>query len=132
MSSAPCSRPSMTWTGRARPGRSGLRSPTRTCIPRWSEGCSNGSARSAASCRLAELETALIDQAAGCGNVAAPGMTHLQHAQPVLFGHQLLAHVQAFARDVSRLRDWDKRAAVSPLGSGALAGSSLVGDPFFP
>ncbi len=56
-------------------------------------------------------------------------MTHLQHAQPVLFGHQLLAHVQAFARDVGRLRDWDKRAAVSPLGSGALAGSSLPVDP---
>jgi argininosuccinate lyase len=61
--------------------------------------------------------------------VPAPGMTHLQHAQPVLFGHQLLAHVQAFARDVGRLRDWDKRAAVSPLGSGALAGSSLPVDP---
>ena len=45
-------------------------------------------------------------------------MTHLQHAQPVLFGHQLLAHVQAFARDVGRLRDWDKRAAVCPLGLG--------------
>jgi argininosuccinate lyase len=75
--------------------------------------------------RLAELETALMDQAAANGNVPAPGMTHLQHAQPVLFGHQLLAHVQGFARDVGRLRDWDKRAAVSPLGSGALAGSSL-------
>src|SRR5437870_4369400 len=79
--------------------------------------------------RLAELETALIDQAAASGDVPAPGMTHLQHAQPVLFGHQLLAHVQAFVRDVSRLRDWDKRAAVSPLGSGALAGSSLPVDP---
>src|ERR1700722_11594508 len=79
--------------------------------------------------RLAELETALMDQAAANGNVAAPGMTHLQHAQPVLFGHQLLAHVQGFARDVGRLRDWDKRAAVSPLGSGALAGSSLPVDP---
>ena len=56
-------------------------------------------------------------------------MTHLQHAQPVLFAHQLLAHVQAFARDVQRLRDWDARAAVSPLGSGALAGSSLPVDP---
>ena len=56
-------------------------------------------------------------------------MTHLQHAQPVVFGHQLLAHGQAFARDVSRLRDWDKRAAVSPLGAGALAGSSLPLDP---
>ena len=79
--------------------------------------------------RLAELETALIDQAAASGDLPAPGMTHLQHAQPVLFGHQLLAHVQAFARDVGRLRDWDKRAAVSPLGSGALAGSSLPVDP---
>src|SRR5580658_9055649 len=79
--------------------------------------------------RVAELESALIDQAAASGDVPAPGMTHLQHAQPVLFGHQLLAHVQAFARDVSRLRDWDKRAAISPLGSGALAGSSLPVDP---
>src|SRR6266852_5538807 len=70
--------------------------------------------------RLAELETALIDQAAAGGNVPAPGMTHLQHAQPLLLGHQLLAHAQAFSRDVGRLRDWDKRAAVSPLGSGAL------------
>src|SRR5579864_9559529 len=79
--------------------------------------------------RLAELESALIDQAAASGDVPAPGMTHMQHAQPVLFGHQLLAHVQAFARDVSRLQDWDKRAAISPLGSGALAGSSLPVDP---
>jgi argininosuccinate lyase len=56
-------------------------------------------------------------------------MTHLQHAQPVLFAHQLLAHAQALARDADRLRDWDKRAAVSPLGSGALAGSSVPLDP---
>src|SRR6202453_4561891 len=79
--------------------------------------------------RRAELETALIDKAAASGDVPAPGMTHLQHAQPVLFGHQLLAHVQAYVRDVGRLQDWDKRAAVSPLGSGALAGSSLPVDP---
>src|SRR6202021_61619 len=79
--------------------------------------------------RIAELESALIDQAAASGDVPAPGMTHLQHAQPVLFGQQLLAHVPAFARDVSRLRDWDRRAAISPLGSGALAGSSLPIDP---
>src|SRR6201997_2858366 len=79
--------------------------------------------------RLAELQTALMAQAEACGDLPAPGMTHLQHAQPVLFAHQLLAHVQAFARDVGRLRDWDKRAAVSPLGSGALAGSSLPVDP---
>ncbi|HTU74107.1 MAG TPA: argininosuccinate lyase [Trebonia sp.] len=79
--------------------------------------------------RIAELQTALISQAEACGDTPAPGMTHLQHAQPVLFAHQLLAHVQAFARDAARLMDWDKRAAVSPLGAGALAGSSLPIDP---
>ena len=79
--------------------------------------------------RLAELETALMEQAGQHLHTPVPGMTHLQHAQPVLLAHQLLAHVQAFARDVGRLRDWDKRAAVSPLGAGALAGSSLPLDP---
>jgi argininosuccinate lyase len=63
------------------------------------------------------------------GQTPAPGMTHMQHAQPVLLAHQLLAHVQALARDIARLRDWDKRAAICPLGSGALAGSSLPLDP---
>ncbi|GIH79139.1 argininosuccinate lyase [Planobispora longispora] len=79
--------------------------------------------------RVVELETALMSQAEAHAETAAPGMTHLQHAQPVSFGHQLLAHVHAFARDIDRLRDWDRRAAVSPLGSGALAGSSLPLDP---
>jgi argininosuccinate lyase len=79
--------------------------------------------------RLVELETALIEQAERTIDVPAPGMTHMQHAQPILFAHQLLAHVQSFARDISRLRDWDRRAAVSPLGAGALAGSSLPLDP---
>jgi argininosuccinate lyase len=58
-----------------------------------------------------------------------PGRTHLQHAQPVLFAHHLLAHAHALSRDASRLRDWDRRADVSPYGSGALAGSSLGLDP---
>jgi argininosuccinate lyase len=79
--------------------------------------------------RLTELEAALLGQAEQHLDTPVPGMTHMQHAQPVLLAHQLLAHVQAFARDASRLRDWDKRAAVSPLGSGALAGSSLPLDP---
>ena len=79
--------------------------------------------------RVAELQTALLAQAAGHTDTPVPGMTHLQHAQPVVFAHQLLAHAQALARDVGRLRDWDKRAAVSPLGAGALAGSSLPLDP---
>jgi argininosuccinate lyase len=78
---------------------------------------------------LAALEGALLGQAHEHVDTPAPGMTHLQHAQPVLFAHQLAAHVQAFARDVHRLRDWDLRASVSPLGSGALAGSSLPLDP---
>jgi argininosuccinate lyase len=79
--------------------------------------------------RLVELADALLEQAARHVETPAPGMTHVQHAQPVSFGHQLLAHVQPLLRDLSRLADWDARAAVSPLGSGALAGSSLPLDP---
>jgi len=60
-----------------------------------------------------------------------PGRTHLQHAQPVLLSHHLLAHAWALLRDVDRLRDWDRRADESPYGSGALAGSSLGLSPEF-
>ncbi len=79
--------------------------------------------------KLLALVDALMEQAERHVTSAMPGMTHLQHAQPITFGHQLLAHAQAFMRDVSRLHDWDARANVSPLGSGALAGSSLPLDP---
>nr|WP_203920909.1 argininosuccinate lyase [Rugosimonospora africana] len=79
--------------------------------------------------RVVELADALTEQAERHVDTPAPGMTHLQHAQPITFGHQLLAHVQALLRDLDRLRDWDRRAAVSPLGAGALAGSSLPLDP---
>ena len=81
--------------------------------------------------RIVELQTALMDQAQRhlAEATPAPGLTHTQHAQPVLLAHHLLAHVHAFARDVARLRDWDKRAAISPLGAGALAGSSMPLDP---
>jgi argininosuccinate lyase len=79
--------------------------------------------------RLVELADALVEQAAQHLETPAPGFTHLQPAQPISFGHQLLAHVQALLRDLERLRDWDKRAAISPLGAGALAGSSLPLDP---
>jgi argininosuccinate lyase len=72
---------------------------------------------------------ALADQAERHLGVAMPGRTHMQHAQPVLLSHHLLAHCWALARDVDRLADWDERAAVSPYGSGALAGSSLGLDP---
>ena len=61
---------------------------------------------------------------------SCPGRTHLQHAQPVLLSHHLMAHAWPLVRDVARLRDWDARvAADSPYGSGALAGSSLGLDP---
>jgi argininosuccinate lyase len=80
---------------------------------------------------LLGLMSALAGQAQRHLDVAMPGRTHLQHAQPVLLSHHLLAHVHALARDVDRLRDWDRRAAESPYGSGALAGTSLGLDPGF-
>ena len=58
-----------------------------------------------------------------------PGKTHLQSAQPILLAHHLLAHAHPLLRDVDRIVDFDERAAVSPYGSGALAGSSLGLDP---
>jgi argininosuccinate lyase len=63
------------------------------------------------------------------GRVYLPGYTHLQRAQPVSLAHHLLAHGWALARDVDRLVDCRRRADVSPLGAGALAGSSLPLDP---
>ncbi|MCM2429477.1 argininosuccinate lyase [Streptomyces sp. RKAG337] len=78
---------------------------------------------------IAELQEALVGLAETHADVAMPGRTHLQHAQPVLFAHHVLAHVQALSRDAERLRQWDDRTAVSPYGSGALAGSSLGLDP---
>jgi argininosuccinate lyase len=72
---------------------------------------------------------ALATQARTHHGVAMPGRTHLQHAQPVLLSHHLLAHCWALSRDVQRLVDWDVRAARSPYGAGALAGSSLGLDP---
>jgi argininosuccinate lyase len=78
---------------------------------------------------VTDLQTALLDQAQAHPGAAMPGRTHFQHAQPVLLAHHLAAHAQALARDVDRIRDWDRRAALSPYGSGALAGSSLGLDP---
>ncbi|MEU3019316.1 MULTISPECIES: argininosuccinate lyase [unclassified Nocardiopsis] len=79
--------------------------------------------------QLLDLVRALADQAGAHPDAAMPGRTHLQHAQPVLLAHHLMAHAWPLLRDVERLRDWDRRAAVSPYGSGALAGSSLGLDP---
>ena len=76
-----------------------------------------------------DVVDALIDQAARASDAIMPGRTHMQHAQPVLVAHQLLAHAWPLMRDVERLEDWDARAAVSPYGSGALAGNTLGMDP---
>jgi argininosuccinate lyase len=76
-----------------------------------------------------DLQEALLVQAAAHVDTVSPGFTHLQHAQPVSFGHELAKHIHALGRDLERLQDWDRRAARSPLGSGALAGSSLGLDP---
>ncbi|MHB0929499.1 MAG: argininosuccinate lyase [Candidatus Nanopelagicales bacterium] len=76
-----------------------------------------------------ELAEALVTQAEAHVDAPAPGFTHLQHAQPVSFGHELAKHAHALRRDVSRFLDWDERNAYSPMGAGALAGSSLGLDP---
>ncbi|MCH1868947.1 argininosuccinate lyase [Nocardioides sp. CFH 31398] len=79
---------------------------------------------------LLDLVDALVEQATTHLGAVMPGRTHLQHAQPVLLSHHLLAHAWPLLRDVERLRDWDVRtAAGSPYGSGALAGSTLGLDP---
>ncbi|OBC05860.1 argininosuccinate lyase [Mycobacterium sp. 852013-50091_SCH5140682] len=76
-----------------------------------------------------DVAAALATQAAAHPTAIMPGKTHLQSAQPVLLAHHLLAHAHPLLRDADRLIDLDKRAAVSPYGSGALAGSSLGLDP---
>jgi argininosuccinate lyase len=78
---------------------------------------------------LLDLAGVLREQADRHRRTVAPGFTHLQPAQPVVFGHHLLAHCQALLRDVARLEDWDVRASLSPLGAAALAGSPLVPKP---
>ena len=72
---------------------------------------------------------ALVAQAEAHPGAIMPGRTHLQHAQPVLLAHHLQAHAWPLVRDLERFRDWSARAAVSPYGGGALAGSTLGLDP---
>lgn len=74
--------------------------------------------------RLIELESALVDQAASHVETLLPGYTHLQRAQPVRLAHHLLAHREALSRDRGRVQDTLRRALVSPLGSGAIAGTT--------
>ncbi|MFM7615838.1 MAG: argininosuccinate lyase [Actinomycetes bacterium] len=79
--------------------------------------------------RIHALQEVLVARAEAAGDTYLPGYTHLQRAQPVLLAHHLLAHVWALARDVERWLAVADRADVSPLGAGALAGSSLPLDP---
>jgi argininosuccinate lyase len=78
---------------------------------------------------IVRLQTVLADRAEEAGDAYLPGYTHLQRAQPVLLAHHLLAHCWALARDVDRMVGTVDRLDVSPLGAGALAGSSLALDP---
>jgi argininosuccinate lyase len=80
---------------------------------------------------LTALQIAILEKAAEYVNDPAPGFTHIQHAQPVSFGHELAKHAHAFARDLDRVNDWLARTSVSSLGAGALAGSSLALEPTF-
>ena len=78
---------------------------------------------------ITQLQTALLAKANEYADAPAPGFTHMQHAQPILFGHEIAKHAQSFARDLERIQDWLVRTNVSPLGSGALSGSGLSLDP---
>jgi argininosuccinate lyase len=80
------------------------------------------------SSQIKKLQTYLLDLAEKNVDVIMPGYTHLQRAQPILFAHYLLGQVGAFARDVERLDNGLERTDVLPLGSGALAGSTIVLD----
>jgi argininosuccinate lyase len=75
------------------------------------------------------LIDAIAGQATAHPDAVMPGRTHLQHAQPILLAHHLLAHAWPLVRDLERLRDWRVRATASPYGAGALAGGSLGLDP---
>jgi len=78
---------------------------------------------------VVDLIDAIAAQAERHETAIMPGRTHLQHAQPVLLAHHLLAHAWPLVRTLERLRDWRVRASTSPYGAGALAGSSLGLDP---
>jgi argininosuccinate lyase len=80
---------------------------------------------------ILELQSALTDLGARAAHVIIPGYTHLQRAQPVYFAHHLLAYVEMLERDQDRFQDCLRRVNVCPLGSGALAGSTLPLDREF-
>jgi len=76
-------------------------------------------------CLLKDFQTALLDKAEEYADTVVPGYTHLQRGQPVTIGHHLLAYVEMISRDIERLLETRKRVNVCPLGSGALAGSTI-------
>ncbi|MEY2526463.1 MAG: argininosuccinate lyase [Verrucomicrobiota bacterium] len=78
--------------------------------------------------RLRAVQNALLNLANQQVDLVMPGYTHMQRAQPIFFAHYLLAQIEAFARDADRLGDCLRRVDVLPLGSGALAGSTIVLD----
>ena len=78
--------------------------------------------------KLKKLVSVIAKQAEDNIDAVMPGYTHLQHAQPILFSHQILAYASMFLRDIDRLEDCKKRTAVSPIGSCALAGTTYNTD----
>ncbi|MBR5840638.1 MAG: argininosuccinate lyase, partial [Victivallales bacterium] len=83
------------------------------------------------SLHVKEMQRSLVQLAADWPNLIMPGFTHLQHAQPILFAHHLLAYVEMFGRDRERLADARKRLNRCPLGAGAIAGCTLPLDRKF-
>ena len=77
---------------------------------------------------LRTLQSSLLQLATDYADAIMPGYTHLQRAQPVFFAHHLLAYIEMFARDTDRLADTRRRLNLLPLGSGAIAGSTIVLD----
>lgn len=74
---------------------------------------------------ISGLQSVLVRMANEHTDTILPGFTHLQHAQPIVFGHYLLAYTEMLDRDLARLQDWRKRVNFLPLGASALAGSTL-------
>ena len=136
----------------SRRGRSASTRRSRTSTPTSSAGSASSSGRTPATCTpgrsrndqvalderlfvvaacdradaaLARLQRALVGRGREHERTILPGYTHLQRAQPVSLAHHLLAHVEALGRDRERLAEVRRRAAISPLGSGALAGTTL-------
>lgn len=109
--------------GRLRAGRSRndqVATLTRRYLRRAARGVASG---------VLDVIDAILLQAQNAEDAVMPGRTHMQHAQPVLVAHHLLAHAWALSRDLERLQDWDRRAAESAYGAGALAGNTLGLDP---